>query len=438
MKGSLVSRVIFSLSTFMVALPFSALSYQLKNGKHLHKGYYDSTAQFVPSAAHQSYQQSQNHPQRHGSRAVAANNWVPRAAPYYQPQSNQHYSNHEDTQATYNEPQEHTPQPSRHEQLSADSHNSPSWGGADESSHDGSRVHFHVNGHKGPKSYRFGYDTGKGKARQFRYEERDNHGVVHGRYGYHDKHGKMHVFHYSAHPHHGYQAKEVDPHNKHSILPLAPQLAENNIICNLSLNSLTFETSLGQQHIRGHHVVVCYGEEPFQPEEEKAEKLKCKKAIQKGNLEGARIHAENAIRQKNQALNYLRMSARVDAVASRVQTALTTRKVTQSMAGVVKAMDSAMKSMNLEKISTLMDKFEHQFEDLDVQSSYMENAMSQTTTTTVPQNDVESLMMQVADEAGLELKMELPQEQLGTIGASTQVSQEQDELTQRLARLRQV
>ncbi|XP_065353818.1 charged multivesicular body protein 1b [Cloeon dipterum] len=172
--------------------------------------------------------------------------------------------------------------------------------------------------------------------------------------------------------------------------------------------------------------------------EEKAEKLKCKKAIQKGNLEGARIHAENAIRQKNQALNYLRMSARVDAVASRVQTALTTRKVTQSMAGVVKAMDSAMKSMNLEKISTLMDKFEHQFEDLDVQSSYMENAMSQTTTTTVPQNDVESLMMQVADEAGLELKMELPQEQVGTIGASTQVSQEQDELTQRLARLRQV
>jgi hypothetical protein len=38
----------------------------------------------------------------------------------------------------------------------------------------------------------------------------------------------------------------------------------------------------------------------------------------------------------------------------------------------------------------------------------------------------------------LELNMELPQGQTGTIGASTQVSQEQDELTQRLARLRQV
>ena len=50
-------------------------------------------------------------------------------------------------------------------------------------------------------------------------------------------------------------------------------------------------------------------------------------AIQKGNMEGAKIHAENAIRQKNQALNYRRMSARIDAVSARVQTAVTMRQV---------------------------------------------------------------------------------------------------------------
>ncbi|KAJ8948883.1 hypothetical protein NQ318_005504 [Aromia moschata] len=172
--------------------------------------------------------------------------------------------------------------------------------------------------------------------------------------------------------------------------------------------------------------------------EEKQEKAKTKQAIQKGNMEVARIHAENAIRQKNQSLNYLRMSARVDAVASKVQSAVTTRKVTNSMAGVVKAMDAAMKSMNLEKISNVMDKFEQQFEDLGVQTDVLENTMGQTTTTLVPQNDVDSLMQQVADEAGLELNMELPEGPQGTaVGASTQASQEQDELNQRLARLRQ-
>lgn len=64
--------------------------------------------------------------------------------------------------------------------------------------------------------------------------------------------------------------------------------------------------------------------------QEKLEKTKAKKAIQKGNMDVARIHAENAIRQKSQSVNYLRMSARVDAVASRVQSALTTRNVSKS------------------------------------------------------------------------------------------------------------
>lgn len=172
--------------------------------------------------------------------------------------------------------------------------------------------------------------------------------------------------------------------------------------------------------------------------EEKAEKLKCKKAIQKGNMEGARIHSENAIRQKNQALNYLRMSARVDAVASRVQSAITTKRVTSSMANVVKSMDSAMKSMSLEKVSQVMDKFEKQFEDLDVHSSVMENTMSSTTTVSVPTNEVDKLMQQVADEAGLELNMELPSgETSSVVSQNTSVAaDEQDELSKRLAALR--
>lgn len=137
--------------------------------------------------------------------------------------------------------------------------------------------------------------------------------------------------------------------------------------------------------------------------EERNEKAKCKKAIQKGAFENAKIHAENAIRQKSQSLNYLRMSARVDAVASRVQSAITTKRVTGSMASVVKSMDSAMKSMSLEKISNVMDKFERQFEDMDVHTSVMENTMSSSTTMSVPANDVDHLLHQIADEAGYDV-----------------------------------
>jgi len=49
--------------------------------------------------------------------------------------------------------------------------------------------------------------------------------------------------------------------------------------------------------------------------------------MEKGNVEGARIYAENAIRKKNEGLNYLRLASRVDAVANRVQTAMTMKTV---------------------------------------------------------------------------------------------------------------
>lgn len=50
-------------------------------------------------------------------------------------------------------------------------------------------------------------------------------------------------------------------------------------------------------------------------------------AIQQKNIEGARIYAENAIRKKNESLNYLRYAARIDSVAAKVQTAVAMKDV---------------------------------------------------------------------------------------------------------------
>ena len=47
------------------------------------------------------------------------------------------------------------------------------------------------------------------------------------------------------------------------------------------------------------------------------------------------------------------------------------RQVTGGMAHVVRGLDRAMQTMDLERISLVMDKFEGQLEDVDVQTSYM-------------------------------------------------------------------
>ena len=61
--------------------------------------------------------------------------------------------------------------------------------------------------------------------------------------------------------------------------------------------------------------------------EQVQQQAKIKKALQQGNVEGAKIYAENAIRKKNESLNYLRMASKVDAVSSKVQTAITMKGV---------------------------------------------------------------------------------------------------------------
>ncbi|XP_014242893.1 charged multivesicular body protein 1b-like [Cimex lectularius] len=134
-----------------------------------------------------------------------------------------------------------------------------------------------------------------------------------------------------------------------------------------------------------------------------------RQAMKKGHVEEARIHAENAIRQRTQAQNYLRMSARVDSVICKIESAMLSGRVTNSMNKVVKSMHVALQSMDLIKISNVMEKFERQFENLDVQASFLEDAMHSTAASSIPISEVNKLLQQVVDETGLEVNLQLPQ-----------------------------
>lgn len=170
----------------------------------------------------------------------------------------------------------------------------------------------------------------------------------------------------------------------------------------------------------------------------KAEETKVKKAIQQGHTDIARLYAQNSIRKQSERKNLIMLASRLDAVASRVQTAVTMRMVTGNMMGVVKGMDKALQSMNTDRISLVMDKFEAQFEDLDATASYYENATANASMLTTPQDEVDMLMQRVADEAGLEMKQDL--EKNTPLKTKVEPEQEQevveDKLNERLRALR--
>merc|ERR1719336_1756780 len=153
-------------------------------------------------------------------------------------------------------------------------------------------------------------------------------------------------------------------------------------------------------------------------------------------MEGAKIYAQNAIRAKTQSLNYLKLAARMDAVAMGVQTAIDMKLLAKDMKSVTKSMDSIMKTMNIEDISKNMDKFEQQFEDMDLNAQYMEQAMDTSTAETMPQNQVDELMSQIADEHGIDLEDKLAEvDPLKKKIASKEEDVQEDDLEARLAKL---
>jgi len=175
--------------------------------------------------------------------------------------------------------------------------------------------------------------------------------------------------------------------------------------------------------------------------EQKVQQGKVKKAIAKKDTETARIYAENAIRKKNEMLQYMRMSAKIDAVAAKVQQAYTMKDVSKKMEGVTKALGKAMNSMDLEKVSATMEKFESQFEELDVRSSTVEQTLGAATALSTPEDEVTALIRQVAAENALDIEDQLADlnpasASLSAPEASTSTRAKEDALERRLAALR--
>merc|ERR1711966_123213 len=81
------------------------------------------------------------------------------------------------------------------------------------------------------------------------------------------------------------------------------------------------------------------------------EKLKVKAAMEKGNAEGARLYAENAIRQKNQAMVHRRLASRLDAVASKLESCQNSMKVAHNLGVITQRLGPSLNAMNIGQIS---------------------------------------------------------------------------------------
>ena len=156
----------------------------------------------------------------------------------------------------------------------------------------------------------------------------------------------------------------------------------------------------------------------------------------------------------------------MDAVAARIDQAIQMKAVTKQMGGVVKGMDKAarppaplrpapggrpraaalplsprasqaLKSMDMEQIAKVMEQFESSFENLDLASATVENALGGATAASMPEAEVDELLDAVSAEHGLEIANKAAAVGKGAVQMGAAADEHDDALEKRLQALRE-
>jgi division protein CdvB (Snf7/Vps24/ESCRT-III family) len=120
--------------------------------------------------------------------------------------------------------------------------------------------------------------------------------------------------------------------------------------------------------------------------------------------EKAKIYVGEAIRNKHMSVQYVNLSARIEAVADRVQLASRMKTFAKSIGNVTGEMENALKTMDPVRITAMMDKFETQFQNMDVASGAMGSAIDSSMATSVPDDEVAKYMEALKEQQAMKLQ----------------------------------
>jgi len=177
---------------------------------------------------------------------------------------------------------------------------------------------------------------------------------------------------------------------------MGPAPSKNNsrrledIAFNMKVASKTWEKEANKMHAK------C----------EQAEK-KVIKEIQANNMDMANAITQEAISLKAQSNQYRRMAIKLNAVALRVDQAMRMKQFTKQLGQVTREMDDVLQCMDPKRVEETMDIFVKQFEDLDVSTSVVSEALDKQSEATTNQEEVNNYMAFITNKYKNDLAADL-------------------------------
>ncbi|XP_026189987.1 uncharacterized protein LOC34620332 [Cyclospora cayetanensis] len=126
------------------------------------------------------------------------------------------------------------------------------------------------------------------------------------------------------------------------------------------------------------------------------EREKIRRALLRHNQEGARVFAQNYVRKQHEGLNCLHMSSKLEAVASRLDGAHRSHQLTTKIHSVASGLSGALRKLDSSASLREIELFSKLFDDLDVRSDSVSSLLDASTSSAMPTQQVDKVLLEVA------------------------------------------
>eukprot|EP01017_Pseudomicrothorax_dubius_P010830 TRINITY_DN1392_c0_g1_i2.p1 TRINITY_DN1392_c0_g1~~TRINITY_DN1392_c0_g1_i2.p1 ORF type:complete len:166 (-),score=58.12 TRINITY_DN1392_c0_g1_i2:368-865(-) len=110
--------------------------------------------------------------------------------------------------------------------------------------------------------------------------------------------------------------------------------------------------------------------------DKKKEMAKAREALKKGNEEGARLFLANAGRKQQEASNLLKMSHKMEAIASQIKGSQNQVALMESLNKLTPFLNQQANTISIEKVYTNMNDFQKAMDDLTISAQLIDATMN--------------------------------------------------------------
>ena len=135
---------------------------------------------------------------------------------------------------------------------------------------------------------------------------------------------------------------------------------------------------------------------------------KIRQAIQKGDMQSARLYAQDTVRARKWGRGYQSLISKIDGLVFKLERADAIQDISKEMKGVAKSLIEANDALNLPEIDSLVGDMQEALDGIEDTSEIMEGSMDEIFSSDTNESEIDNLLQEYGAEVGVAASTGLP------------------------------